>query len=71
MDQLQSSNEGKDAAHNDDILYQNWDSFLYSHWLQKMAINPGLYDDAKKLHAMDHCKCGCTGSFVLEVRKKK
>jgi hypothetical protein len=62
---------GKDAAENNGILSQNRDSFLYSHWLQKIALNPGLYDDAKKSHAIGLCKCGCTRPYVLEVRKKK
>jgi hypothetical protein len=62
---------GKDAAQDDGILSQNWTSFLYSHLLQKKALNQGLYADAKKSHVIGHCKCGCTRSFALKVRKKK
>lgn len=39
----------------------DWDSFLYSYWLQKIALNPGLYDDAKKSHMLGRCSCKICG----------
>jgi hypothetical protein len=52
-------------------LIADWDSYLHSIWLQKMALNPGFYDDARQSHISGLCKCGCTRAFALEVRKKK
>ena len=49
----------------------DWDSFLYSYWLLKIALDPGFYDDVKKSHSLGHCKCSCTGFDVLEIRKNK
>jgi hypothetical protein len=49
----------------------DWDSYLYSLWIEKIAFSPGLYDDAKISHISGLCKCGCTRAFTLEVRKKK
>lgn len=49
----------------------DWDSLLYSYWVDKMALNPGFYDDARESHLSGLCKCGCTRAFTLEVRKKK
>jgi hypothetical protein len=51
--------------------FSDWDSYLYSFWLEKMALNPGFYDDARESHMSGLCKCGCTRAFVLEVRRKK
>jgi hypothetical protein len=57
----------KEIAH----AISDWDSYLHSFWLKKMALNPGLYDDARESHISGLCKCGCTRAFVLEVRRKK
>ena len=53
------------------IPVSDWDTYLHSFWLEKMALNPGFYDDARESHMSGLCKCGCTRAFVLEVRKKK
>ena len=48
---------------------QDWDSFLRSYWLVKMAAST-FYDDAKILHG-NNCRC-CTRSRILtEVKKRK
>jgi hypothetical protein len=48
----------------------DWDSYLYSLWLEKMALNPGFYDDAKIFHGY-RCDC-CSRTIILtEVKKKK
>jgi hypothetical protein len=35
------------AATVQENTIQDWDSFLHSLWLEKMAANPGFYSDAK------------------------
>ena len=52
-------------------IISDWDSYLHSIWLEKIASSPGFYDDARESNMSGLCKCGCTRAFTLEVRKKK
>jgi hypothetical protein len=49
----------------------DWDSLLYSIWLEKMALNP-IFDDATIIHG--HCKC-CSRTILdpihIHNHKKK
>jgi hypothetical protein len=58
------------AATKQENNLQDWDSFLYSIYLQKMAANPDLYDDAKVPH-LGHCLCHCTGNLYLREGHRK
>jgi hypothetical protein len=50
-----------------DILsIADWDFFLYSYWLKKIALNPQFYDDAKT----DHGHCRCCSRVTSEGRKR-
>ena len=35
-------------------LILDWDSYLYSLWLENMTLNPGLFDDARISHTSGH-----------------
>lgn len=50
----------------------DWDSFLYSLWLDIVKTNPRFCDDAKIDHVTGHCKCHCTASaFLTEVHRRR
>lgn len=51
-------------------LISDWGSHLHSIWQEKMALNPGFYDDAKIFHGY---RCGCCSHTIIltEERKKK
>jgi hypothetical protein len=36
-------------------LISDWDSLLYSYWLEKIASSPGFYDDARESHMSGLC----------------
>lgn len=56
-----------------ELIVTDWDSYLYSLWLENMTLNPGLFDDARISHTSGACKCRCTRNtgWLEEVRNKR
>jgi hypothetical protein len=59
------------AATKERNTLPDWDSFLHSLWLQKMAVDPDLYFDAKISHSIGTCPCKCTGNLYLREGHRK
>jgi hypothetical protein len=62
---------GPNAATKRENILRDWDSLLHSIWIQKMVLNPNLYDDAKVNHATGNCYCRCTGNLHLREGHRK
>jgi hypothetical protein len=50
---------------------EDWHVFLHSLWLDIIKSNPGLYDDAKRIHTLGECHCGCTSNSPLMEKKNE
>jgi hypothetical protein len=53
------------AATRKENKLQDWDDLLHSIHLQKIALNPSFYDDARVLHDQGICPCKCTCNLYL------
>jgi hypothetical protein len=53
------------AATKRENVLLDWNTLLHSLHLQKMALDPELFDDATVPHNQGTCPCRCTGNLYL------